>query len=439
MAWDGAATEKKIWSGAKKDDNTYDVSFIKQCYLKGPDGDPQLKGSWSYPYRGSPDEKPNCQGLLAAEQRAKGTGNDMKIAQKARSLRVKNCGAVSEQSEICLNSGTIQETDSEIIVNCAVMHAGVYNGKLKTPEALQESLRWWNGIPIVIENTNEINDHPETGITTSKTVRVGQLLNPLWDAQNVRVNAEAHFVKDLTPEWLQDDLRNRKVMGVSGAYFCDFLEQNGQEGDLKYDGVELNYVPNNLAIVKKPACKPPECGLNVNSMTVKLNVDTEEFTKKLDELIDKTSVIKNNVEEITMEQSDKKIDELTVQINSKDDIIKEKDQQIATLQAEKIQLNAMIEDFKAKEAAAVLEAKKAKFLAQFPEENRAKAEAELLPMFLEKPEELILNANKMADLMTVYVTEQKTAGQSYVKVEQNKEDEEGVPSIDDVKKAMGLA
>ncbi|AZF90129.1 MAG: hypothetical protein BPH43C_03 [Phage 5P_1] len=433
MVWNGNEVEKKIWQGALKPDGTYDVSYLKACYLKGPEGDPQLKGSWSYPYRSSPDEEPNCAGLLAAEQRAKGTGNDPEVARKARNLRVRYCGAAREDStSICLNSGEFIETSDEIIVKCSVMSAGVYNGHLKTAEELQKFTKWWEGVPIVIENENSIGDHPDTGITTANTVRVGQLRNPTWDESRQSIVAEAHFYKNDTPDWLINDLRNRKVLGVSGAYFCDFIEESGEVAGVKYRSIEINYVPNNLAIVN-PACKPPRCGINVDTITDSVNEEIRSPSVKItingipyEEFLKSIKGGSKMSDEIKVEE---KKAEPTVQLNV-DELLKSKDQEIATLQAQVLQLNAQLKEYQEKERQAIIEAKKAKFLAQFPEQNREIAEKELLPIFLERPEELILNASRIAELMIV----PKVTGQEYVKVEKNSELEP--PSIDELRKII---
>lgn len=442
MPWDGAATERSIWSAAKKGDEV-DVSYLRGCYLKGPEGDPKLKGSWSYPYRSSPDAKPDCGGLLAAEQRAKGTGNDMTVARKARRLRARYCGASSQDSEdVCLNSGELIETDDELIVKVAVMHTGVYNNKLKLPEELEESVRWWNGKEIVLQSAEKIGDHPDSGITTAKTIRVGQLLNPTWDSEQLRINAEAHFLKELTPEWLQLALRNHNVLGVSGAYFCDFLNENGEEGGKKYDAIELNYVPNNLAIVESPACKPPECGLNVNSTSDTNYLDSiksivEEAIKNYPMVYTNTtgttSIVNTNTsEEINMTEDMVKkteFDELKVQLDSEK---KSSTEKIALLETEKIRLNTENETLKKKLSDIELESKKARFLSQFPEVNREKAEKELLPLFLEKPEELIMNAAKVTELMTVPKLEESEGAEFVPEL-----DSETV-SVDYAAKMMGL-
>ncbi len=413
---------------------------------------------------------------------------------------------VENKISVCLNSGNFIENDTEIIINAAVMAVGVYNGKLKTAEQLKKSVRWWEGIPVVIENVEQIGDHPSTGITTAKTVRVGQVRNPTWNETQQRIDSDIHLIKEICPEWLQENARKREVKGVSGAYFCQFVQQNGELDSKKYDAIETDYVPNNLAIVKNPACKPPVCGLNVNSendtmsesykfvinqtggisniqynqsdyIDVRLRGEKsggditmffpralfsksipfasigiesdEQFMKVGNDIINVVANITNmslnsevnnmSDETITKEKLDLEIEKVKLSMNSEHAekvkaITLEKDQVIATKDAEIVKLNSQIEGYKTAEAKAVLETKKTKFLAQFPEQNREKAAAELLPLFLEKPEELILNAAKVAELMVV---DGKMQGKEFVATPvTNEEAELGLPKIEDVRKLI---
>ena len=344
-------------------------------------------------------------------------------------------------ADICLNSGDFIETETELIVKGAsVMHAGVYNGKRKTGEELAESVRWWQGIPVTIQSDQSIADHTPTGIVTAKTVVVGQVLNPSWDEKNLRINADLHFIKDMTPLWLADDLRARKTHGVSGAYFCDFLEGSGEENGKTYDSTELNYRPNNLAIVERPACKPPECGIFTNST----GDDTELHTE-----LHSDTFIHTNAEEKTMPEDLKDdlikiaVEKTKIELNSEHKTAMDaKNRELADKVTEIAQLNAELTKTKdelktAKETIAEVEknSQKLKFLSQFPEVNREAAEKDLWPVYLENPGELVMNSAKIAELMKTAEDAPVSQGKEFVK---NSDADAYLPTADDIKTQMGL-
>jgi phage prohead protease, HK97 family len=65
-AWDGNKAEKQIFAYATKDDETFDVSKLKQCFMI-LDGDAQQKGSWSYPFCYVVNDEPRiCVGAVIA-------------------------------------------------------------------------------------------------------------------------------------------------------------------------------------------------------------------------------------------------------------------------------------------------------------------------------------------------------------------------------------
>lgn len=364
-------------------------------------------------------------------------------------------------ADICLNSGDFIETETELIVKGAsVMHAGVYNGKRKTGEELAESVRWWQGIPVTIQSDQSIADHTPTGIVTAKTVVVGQVLNPSWDEQNLRINADLHFIKDETPLWLADDLRARKTHGVSGAYFCDFLEGSGEENGKTYDSTELNYRPNNLAIVERPACKPPECGIFMNSNITNPNYATVTGTYTGDgtyspygtgdgTIENPFTFIKINSEDKTMPEDLKDdlikiaVEKTKIELNSEHKTAMDaKNRELADKVTEIAQLNAELTKTKdelktAKETIAEVEknSQKLKFLSQFPEVNREAAEKDLWPVYLENPGELVMNSAKIAELMKTAEDAPVSQGKEFVK---NADEDSDLPTADSIKAQMGL-
>lgn len=47
--WDGDEAKKQIFDYAQKDNGTFDIDKLKKCFMQLT-GDPQLKGSWGYPF-----------------------------------------------------------------------------------------------------------------------------------------------------------------------------------------------------------------------------------------------------------------------------------------------------------------------------------------------------------------------------------------------------
>ena len=135
--------------------------------------------------------------------------------------------------------------------------------------------------------------------------------------------------------------------------------------------------------------------------------------------------------------SKKEYDAVVLQLDSEKKKVTELNQELATTKAEILQKNEQIKGFEEAAKKAEIEAKTSKFLAQFPEVNREKAKTELLPLLLEKPEELVLNAAKMAELMKV-PEEPKAESQGKEFVQTNAQDD-GIPTPDYVKKQMGIA
>lgn len=319
------------------------------------------------------------------------------------------------------------------MTNVGIMHAGVYNGKKKPAKELIESVRWWNGVPVTVESEAAIGDHPPTGIVTSKTVITGQVTNSRWNDKQQRIDGDIHFIRSQTPSWLQENLTKREVTGVSGAYFCSFSEENGEENGKAYDAVELNYRPNNLAIVERPACKPPECGIFTNS--------TEDLHS--DHIIETNSGGKVMVETPIEDLIKVEVSKREIELNSEHKTaLDAKDRELADKVTEIAQLNSQIKELGDKFADATkkieeieLNSKKLKFIGQFPEVNREQAEKDLWPVYLENPSDLVMNSSKIAELMQV-AEDPKGQGKEFVKNSDTEDSD--LPSADEIKKQMGL-
>ena len=328
-----------------------------------------------------------------------------------RNLTIEN-GKYGEY-DICMNSDHKME-NNEIIIPISIMKTGVFNGYLKTPEDLKTSTKWWEGLPIVIKNSNDISGHPETVIVTTKTHRVGQVRDVTWDAEKERLVANAHIDIELCPKWLLDDLEIGKIKGVSGTYFTDLVKIEGEKGGKKYTAIETNYAPNNIAIVNNPACTPLEgCGLNVNEKIENGN-NQNGVDKMTDEVIDTKTM-----------ELEKKLVDMEIQMNSLKQTITEKETLIAGYEKAK---------------------KESEFLAQFPVENQKAARDELLPLFMEDPAKmLVTNSKRLGELLVPPVTNashthvitEESKGSEHVDLEfpemnEEKEIEDMVPSAEAV-------
>ena len=346
-----------------------------------------------------------------------------------------------EEFNICMNADHTT-VGNEIIVPIVIMKTGVFNSYLKTPEDLEQSTKWWEGIPLVIENKDSADHHPDTVIVTNKTVRIGQVRDVSWNEQDEKLVAKAHIDTELCPDWLLKDIESGSVKGVSGTYFTDLWKNDGSLGGKKYTHVEKNYVPNNISIVKDPACSPEDgCGLNMNekkdpicneseyeldeNCNPKLNEAGEKILKEVKAIQNEGD---NMADENVITDMQKKLDEMGIQMNElketiklKDDEIKVKDEQLMSFE------NAR---------------KETEFLAQFPEMNREAAKAELLPVFMENPGELVMNhAKRLGELLVEPGTViDKSVGTEHVDLDlgdvetnEDKEIEEALPDMDRVR------
>ena len=332
---------------------------------------------------------------------------------------------------ICLNSLDGVRTNGEIRRPISIMMAGVFNDYLKTPEALKNSARWWN-VPIVIYSQDSDKDHPESVIVTNNTVKVGLIQNAVWDEASQKIKGDAVIYEELCPDWLLTQISTNQVKGVSGTYFCDLSNEQGEVNGKPYVKRESNYAPNNVAIVQHPACTPEQgCGLNVNSQAKAIEEPKTCATTDESEIEDKngnkckasemkeglcpvdieieeindvpiTNNTKGEIEmaEVKIEDIQADLEKANLEINSmketavaKEAVLAEKDAKILAVEAE---LNAAKTIITGYETAK----KEAAFIAQFPEASREAAKTELLALFMEDPKALVMNhAKRLGELL----------------------------------------
>lgn len=353
-------------------------------------------------------------------------------------------------STLCPSCPAIR-VGNDVLKPITIMKSGVFNGAKKDVDALRASTRLWDGKDILLYvNAEGIYDHPPEGISTKPEYIVGKIENPFWEEDRQRIRAVAHFYADKAPPWIIEKIENNEPLGVSGAFFCEKVPERGTLDGVEFSFIERKYVPNNAAIVSNPACELPFCGINTNGedklvendTSNKVEVPTVDGTRSvpLENLTINVNMPK--LEEVKMSEEDTKKLALEAELNTQKQIVVEKDQLIATKDAEILKITTELNTLKEEKVKIETQAKTDKFLSQFPEVNREKAKTELLPVFLENPAELVLNAAKMQSLMFV---DGKPAGEAkeFVPVpETNSEDKVfddlGVVSKDEMKKRFGL-
>lgn len=378
------------------------------------------------------------------------------------------CGRMKEV-EIEARATAITNSADEYIVPLIIMKTGVFNEYLKEAKPLSNSTKWWEGVSIVIKDPESIDDHPDTVIVTNKTTRVGQVRSPRWDVTHERIVAEAHIDMQLCPDWLKDSIMNGDIKGVSGTYFCDLLKETGELDGEKYTHKETNYVPNNVAIVKYPACKPPDCGLNleINSqkgdrMTETVKKMCKNCGKPIEDCDDEPLTDEQNPEDKKKEGEEPKPEDKK---KKKEKVKEPADSNVIVKQSEGEKMAEItIEDLKKQLAEKDLvinsqkeeigkfktAEKEAAFLGQFPEESKAAAKAELMPIFMKDPGDLVMNhAKRLGELLSPAGLLDKSVGSEHVdlplkSVVENAEVKDEVDkaldavSLNDIRGMMGL-
>lgn len=460
MVWNKSEVEKSIWSKCTKEDGSIDVPKARKCFLL-VEGEPSLRGSYHYPYRMGPESPPDQEGLLAAQQRANGPNGNVSVARKAASMRKKG-GMTETESEMCstcpamVYEGESSLRDSpEAIVPITVIKAGVFNGAMRSAEEISRSTKLWEGVPIIFETVGGVVDHPPDGIVTNRKQVVGQLRDVWYDGTAEAVRGNGYFTEDLgAPPAMIDALASGAKVGVSGCYFKDSSEGEGEYEGKKFNRTFSNILPNNLAIVENPACKIGMCGINVESIKYfdkdgneikipgigresndfvsmslgsdemgnievwfpkekfgkdipfdRLNVTNEEEFKNIGiQLINLIA----NIAKISLEHNDGGNvmgDEITKEmfatLKTESESVKTENESVKKTVAEKeaeiVTLKASVESVtKERDAMKVeldkiaLESKKVSFISKFPAAAQEAATKELLPVFLESPEKLAL-------------------------------------------------
>lgn len=274
-------------------------------------------------------------------------------------------------------------------VPITVIAAGVANGALRDREAVKKSVPFWN-VPIIKTKVGDIDDHPPEKIVTCRKQIVGQVKNPVWDEESGKIHAEAWFSDELgSPPELMEFVRGGGKLGVSGAYFHETADGEGELDGQKYNSKYYNLVPNNLAIVEYPACPLGTCGINVEHEEIKdVKIMEKDITVDMNELVDlRTESATAKVAAAESERIKKELSEKVIALESdkakmaveRDELIK----RLADVSAERDELKAQVD-------AAAVESKKQEFLGKFPEESKVAAETELLAAYMGDPAKFVI-------------------------------------------------
>ena len=288
----------------------------------------------------------------------------------------------------------------ELSVPVVVIKAGVYNGALRDGDAIRKSAPLWEGMPIIQTKVEGIDDHPPEKIVTCRKQIVGQVRNPVWSEEEGKIRAEAWFSDELgSPPEIMRFLEGGGKLGVSGAYFHETLNEEGEFEGVKYSARFYDLVPNNLAIVMYPACPVGTCGINVESFNnSEVKKMTSEMAIDMEELVSlRTESATAKVAAAESEKVKKELGEKVVKVEAeKAKIAAEMDEmavKLAEVTAERDALKAKVDE-------AAVEAKKQEFLGKFPAENRAAAESELLGVYMEDPAKFVIeHGNRYAELL----------------------------------------
>ena len=302
-----------------------------------------------------------------------------------------------------------------IKIPVTVIAAGIANGALRDREAIKKSTPFWN-VPIIKTKVGDIDDHPPEKIVTCRKQIVGQVKNPVWDEESGKIHAEAWFSDELgSPPELMKFVGGGGKLGVSGAYFHETADGEGELDGEKYNSKYYNLVPNNLAIVEYPACPLGTCGINVeHEETHEVKIMDKDITVDMNELVDlRTESATAKVAAAESEKIKKELSEKVIALESdkakmaveRDELVK----RLADVSAERDELKAQVD-------AAAVESKKQEFLGKFPEESKVAAETELLAAYMGDPAKFVIeHGARYAELLVGNkVAAAKEAGKTMV-------------------------
>ena len=346
--------------------------------------------------------------------------------------------SVDSESIVDVNEGGRE--GSVVKVPVTVITAGVFNGALRDREAVKKSAVLWEGMPIIRTKVGEIDDHPPEKIVTCRKQIVGQVRNVKWDDVNGRVRGEAWFNDELgSPPELMEFVKGGGKLGVSGAYFHDTIQEEGEFDGNKYSSVYYNLVPNNLAIVTYPACPLGTCGVNTESKNIEVK-NMSEMTVDMNELVTlRTESATAKVAAAESEKIKKELGEKVVAVEAERAKVAAENSELVKKLAE---VSAERDALKAEIEKAAVEAKKQVFLGKFPVENRAAAESELLGAYMEDAGKFVIeHGNRYAELLAGTKVAAKESAKEFVPevdAESKMYDEMGVPTKDELIAALGI-
>jgi hypothetical protein len=219
------------------------------------------------------------------------------------------------------SAGIIEETDDHIDVSVIPIKEGVFTGSdgiptLKKFEEFAPYLHWLDGIPITRGHGDVLHTTP----------RPGKILNTQPDTENRRAKSVGrYFKKDLTPSELER-LHSGLPKDGSIEYRAVLVNQPGEFQGVHYDREERGpYHFCNYAEVPVGACRPPDCGILLNSSRNCANNDETEGIAMSEELDKETS----NKEMAALNAA---LDETRKQLNAANEKISAQSAKIADLE-----------------------------------------------------------------------------------------------------------
>ena len=281
------------------------------------------------------------------------------------------------------SGGIIAETDDYIDVSVIPIKEGVFTGSdgiptLKKFEEFAPYLHWLDGVPITRGHGDVLHTTP----------RPGKILNTQPDPENRRARAVGRYFKqDLTPSELER-LHSDLPKDGSIEYRAVLVDQPGEFQGVHYDREERGpYHFYNYAEVPIGACRPPDCGILLNSSINCPNKDKNEGITMSEEL-DKEMASLN----AALEETKKQLNAANEKITAQDAKIADLEMKLTNLGQLPDQVKQLNEAHRA-EKRQMLVAEFAKHLnaAHGPEAEKLFAEAESDPLWFAKNKDKLMN------------------------------------------------
>lgn len=280
------------------------------------------------------------------------------------------------------SGGIIDETEDYIDVSVIPIKEGVFTGSdgiptLKRFEEFAPYVHWLDGIPLTRGHGDVLHTTP----------RPGKILNTQTDPENRRAKAVGrYFKKDLTPSELER-LHSGLPKDGSIEYRAVLVNQPGEFQGVHYDREERGpYHFYNYAEVPVGACRPPDCGILLNSSKNCANNDETEGIAMSEEFDEKVASL------------NAALDETKKQLNAANEKITAQDAKIADLETKLASLGQLPDQVK--QLNEVREAEKRQMrVAEFAKQLNAAHRPDAEKLFAEAESDMLWFAKNKDKLM----------------------------------------